>query len=242
MYRIMIGLIGVLVVSTVALGADLFNSNGFEDYELGALAGQADWGGLATGGATAPTVVTSPDPVIGQKAVALRVGDVQGDSSTMGHAISLNSVANQVVTVSFDIYRPQPAQDKLAQNLWWWWFDVGEPTYGLQWDIGGTLPHGWSTGAGSASTVYDQYANVTMVWDMPQGKAYSWYNGVLVDDGIAISGITSLSGWTIQLAHDAADGSGDSVAYIDNFVISAVPEPASLAMLAIVTLLLRRRR
>jgi hypothetical protein len=164
-------------------------------------------------------------PVIGDQAVRLQVGDVQGDTSFMDHAIGpVSAASGAVVTVSYDIFRNAPESGKLAQNMWWWWWDAGEPTYGLQWDQygGSTLPHGWNTGAGSAPTVYGAYANLTMVWDFSQMKAYSWYNGALVDNGIPITNITQLTGWTIKLGHEAATGTGGSVVWIDNFKIDVV--------------------
>ncbi len=230
-----------LVSASVALGsvASGYNSNGFEapTFAPGPLDGQDGWTGLGTGGGAAPVVVTSPDPVLGQQAVRLQVGDTQGDSSSMDHAIApVTPGPGVVVTVSYDIFRNAPAQGMLAQNMWWWWWDAGEPTYGLQWDQGGglTLPHGWNPGAGSVPTIYGAWANLTMLWDFTQMKAYSWYNGVIVDNGISISGITELTGWTISLGHDAADGTGASTVWIDNFKIdvSVIPEPGSLAALA----------
>lgn len=248
------GVISILAVGLAAasLGGSasavtLYDSNGFESptFTLGALPGQNGWTGGSAGGGAVPQVVTAPDPVIGQQAVRLYVGDKQGDGSSMDHAIpAINNVAGWVVTVSYDVYRPAPATDKLAQNLWWWWWDAGEPTYGLQWDQSGglTLPNGWNPGAGQAATVFNRYANVKMVWDFTQMKAYSWYDGTIVDNGIPITNITKLTGWTISLGHDAGTGTGESLAYIDNFSITAVPEPASLALLALGGLAVIRRR
>lgn len=227
-----------------ASAVTLYDANGFESpaFTPGALAGQDGWtgGGLGTG--AAPLVVTAPDPVMGEQAVRLEVGDTKDDTSVMEHAISLPSLTGQIVTVTYDIYRPAPTAGKLAQNMWWWWWDNGDPTYGLQWDNDGTLPFGWNSGASSVVTVFDQYANIKMVWDFQQMKAYSWYNGTLVDDGIPVANITTLTGWTIYLGHESDSGTGGSIAYIDNFQITAVPEPASLALLAAGLLVVARRR
>jgi len=239
----------VLLSASVAFAGG-YNSNGFEPptFAVGALAGQDGWTGSSSGGGVAPTVVTAPDPVIGQQAVRLEVGDIQGDASTMDHAISpISAASGAIVTVSYDIFRNAPAQGMLAQNLWWWWFDAGEPTYGLQWDIDGTLPNGWNPGAGSTPTVFGAWTNLTMVWDFTQMKAFSWYNGVQVDNGIPITNITTLTGWTINLGHESASGTGGSVVWIDNFKIDVVPEPGSvLALLTGVVglsgLALRRRK
>ena len=211
-----------------------YDSNGFESptFRLDILDGQDDWMSLpgGTSGDWA-RVVKAPDPVLGTQAVRLEVGDRQGDFSIMARAIPDPLAAGwKIVIVSFDIYRAGPRQ---VQNLWWYWFDSGEPTYGIQWDISQeTHPFGWNPGASSIPTVFNQYATLRMVWDFNEMKAYSWYNGVLVDNGIPISGITSLTGWGIVLSHDAASGTGADVAWIDNFAIHVVPEPASVAVLA----------
>lgn len=211
-----------------------YDSGGFEapTFSLGVLDGQDGWVGVP-GGTTGdlPQVVSAPEPVLGQQAVRLEVGDNQGDYSAMEHAIADPLAAGwKIVIVTFDIYRIGPQQ---KQNLWWYWFDNGEPTYGIQWDLSNaTHPFGWNPGAGSTPTVFDQYVTLKMVWDFNQMKAYSWYNGVLVDNGIPITNITTLTGWGIWLAHDAATGTGADVVWIDNFAIHVVPEPASLVALA----------
>lgn len=227
-----------------ASAVTLYDAQGFERpaFVPGALNGQDFWTGGSLGGGTDPVVVTAPDPVLGEQAVRLEAGDSLEDLSLMEQTITLPSLAGQIVTVSFDIYRPTPVAGQAAQDLWWFWVDNGEPAGGLQWDGGATLPFGGSLNTGAAVTIFDQYANVTMQWDFQQMKASSWYNGVLVDDGFPISGITALTAWDILLSNDAGDGTGTSVAYIDNLIITAVPEPATLTALAVGALALLRRR
>jgi hypothetical protein len=244
--KVFITLVAVLGLASIASADVWYSSNGFEPatFTPGPLVGQDGWTGGGSGGGLAPMVVTAPDPVIGSQAVRLEVPDLQGASSWMDHAIPALDITGKIVTVSYDIYRQD---DPWLSNLWWWWWDAGTPTYGLQWDAavgnpGQTLPHGWNPGAGSAVTVMGRYANVTMVWDFQQNLAYSWYDGNLVDNGIPITDITALTGWTIQLGHDEATGTGPEVAWIDNFSISVVPEPTSLALLALGGLALLRRR
>ncbi len=239
--RMSAALVALAGMASVGLAAG-YDSFGFEQplFVPGPLVGQNGWTGSATGGGIPPTVVTAPDPVLGEQAIRLEVGPTQGDSSTMDHAFipaDLIAAGYTQLTVSYDVYRVQDATD---QNLWWWLWDSGEPTYGLQWDGNGTLPHGWNPGAGSATTVFGAYANVTMTWDLTTLLAYSWYNGAVVDNGIPITNVNSLSGWTIVLGHDAADSAVGDVAWIDNFQAVAIPEPASLALLALAVLLRRR--
>ncbi|MER3474789.1 MAG: hypothetical protein C4335_12335 [Armatimonadota bacterium] len=224
----------VLGASTAQAQLAWYDSGGFEApvFRLGILNGQDGWTGLPGGtfGDWA-RVVRAPEPVLGGQAVRLEVGDHQGDFSVMEHAIPDPLAAGwKIVIVSFDIYRIGPQQ---TQNLWWYWFDSGEPTHGIQWDMSNaTHPFGWNPGAGSTPTVFDRYVTLKMMWDFTQMKAYSWYNGALVDNGIPITNINSLTGWGIALAHDAASGTGADVVWIDNFAIHVVPEPASVVVLA----------
>jgi hypothetical protein len=245
--RTVIVMVAVLGFAGIASADVLYSANGFEPatFAPGLLAGQDGWTTDGTGGGgLEPMVVTAPDPVIGTQAVRLEIPDLQGAASVMNHAIPAIDITGKIVTVSFDIYRED---NPWLSNLWWWWFDAGTPTYGLQWDAavgnpGQTLPNGWNPGAGSVPTVMGRYANVTMVWDFQQSLAYSWYDGNLIDNGIPITDITALTGWTIQLSHDEATGSGPEVAWIDNFSITMVPEPGTLALLALGALGLLRRR
>lgn len=229
-------LAAAMALGTSAAQAQLvwYDSGGFEAplFSHGVLDGQDGWIGYE-GGRTGdwPRVVVSPEPVVGGQAVRLEVGDAQGDTSMMVRPINDPLAAGwKIVIVSFDIYRIGPSQ---KQNLWWFWLDNGEPTYGLQWDLSNhTHPFGWNPGAGSTQTVFDRYVTLKMVWDFNQMKAYSWYDGAIVDNGIPITGISSLTGWGIMLSHDAASGTGADVAWIDNFAVHVVPEPASIVALA----------
>jgi len=238
--RFVVVVAAVLAASGLAL-AQGYNSYGFEAFTLGALDGQDGWSGTQALDGIAPQVVTSPDPVLGTKAVRLEVTGTQGSVSEMSHGFSptdLISAGYTDLVVSFDIYRTGDGSHD--QNLWWWLWDAGEPTYGLQWDMDGTAPHGWNPGAGSANTVFGRYATLRMEWDLVNHKAYSWYDGNLVDNGIPITNVTSLTGWAIHFGHEADSSAYGDVAYIDNFSAIATPEPAALGLLAL-GLLIRRR-
>lgn len=242
-------LLSLLAASCAVGAAQALNwvpiiDTGFEDYNLGPINGQFGWVGDKVGNGTAPVVFAAPEgPTIGNKAVRLEVGKDQNDGSYMEYAFNdLIAQGYKHLYVSFDVYRLADGTD---QNLWWWLFDNGEPTYGLQWDIGGTAPHGWNPGAGSASTIFGRYATVAMEWDLENNLAYSWYDGAIIDNGIPVKNITSLTGWTFWLSHDAASGNVGDIAYIDNFKVLAaapVPEPATLTAVGVGLLLALKRR
>jgi len=230
--------------ATQALTWEAVIDTGFENYTIGGLDGQFGWKAGADGSGKAPVVFATPaGPTIGNQAVLLELGKAQGDTSWMEFAFDdLIAKGYKHLFVSFDVYRVADGND---QNLWWWLFDSGEPTYGLQWDIGGTAPHGWNTGAGSATTIFGRYATIAMEWDLETNLAYSWYDGVIVDNGIPISGINTLTGWDVYFSHDAASGNAGELAYLDNFKIMAakpVPEPATLATVGFGLLLALKRR
>lgn len=244
--RKILAVAAVMTVATVALAAP-YNSQGFEapTFATGPLNGQDGWVAGLDGSGMEPVVVTAPDPVMGDQSVRLEVPDVQGSNSWMEHAADLTSAigAGEKVVISFDIYRSLNSEGKL-QNMWFWLWDAGTPTYGLQWDAGpSTLPYGWNPNAGSVPTVVDRWANLTLEYDFGTMTCSSWYDGALVDNQIAINPngddpITSITGFTIVLGHDAGDGTGGDVAFIDNF--SMTPEPASLLLVALGALIRRR--
>ncbi len=225
--------------ATLAFGQG-YDAQGFEPdtFGLGPLNGQDGWAAGLAGGGIEPMVVAAPDPVLDTQAVRLETTGTQGDQSWMEHTFTPADLLAEGYTnlvVSFDVYRPTTENE---QNFWWYLFDAGTPTYGLQWDVGGTRPFGFP--GAEAPTIAGRYANVTMEWDFVSMMAHSWYDGAAVDVDFAITDINSLTGWGMYLAHDAdTNGISDQV-FVDNFTAVATPEPATLTLLAI-GLLLRRR-
>ncbi len=234
---------GMLVVPGFAWD-DIVNHD-FESpaFTLGPLNGQNGWQGAKDLNGAEPMVVANPDQAASPQCVELLVTGNQGDWSEMTIMMGQNLLDKYTkVKVSFDIYRT--GTSSTDQNLWWWWVDAGTPTYGLQWDSGGTLPHGWNPGANEATTVFGRWASLEMEWDFNAMNATSMYDGQVVDTAVPISDITSLTGWTIHFGHEAATSGTGDVAYIDNFSVQAVPEPATLWAVGagLAALLAKRRR
>lgn len=229
-----------LASATLVAGAGaLTYFQDFEGMSQGELDGQGGWVGYTSGGNT-PQVVD----YFGNQVVLLETPDVSGTFSVMELAVDdLVALGYTKVTVTFDILR-RDLDVSLVQNLWWYWFDTGTPTYGLQWDQGSqTMPFGFNPNSSATPTIFNRFVTLKQEWDLGTGLAQSWYDGNPVDVDYPITGIAELTGWAIYLAHDAATGTGRAEAYIDNFSIEAVPEPTSLAALALgAAVLLRRRR
>ncbi|MFQ3676804.1 MAG: PEP-CTERM sorting domain-containing protein [Fimbriimonadaceae bacterium] len=230
-----------LASATLIAGAGAYTYfQDFESMSLGDLDGQDGWVGSASGG-DAPQVVD----YLGNRVVKLATPDVSGTNSRMERPIDdLVALGCTKVAVTFDVLR-RSLDASLVQNLWWYWFDTGQPTYGLQWDQGNqTMPFGFNPGAGATATVFDRFVTLRQEWDLSAGLARSWYDGNPVDVDYPITDIAQLTGWAIELAHDAAGETGRAEAYIDNFGIEAVPEPTGLTALALGALALvgRRRR
>ncbi len=207
----------------------IYDSGGFETFALGDANGQDGWTGESDpAGGTPPQVVDASggNPVQGTKSIRLEVPDASGAKSILTLPIDdLVAAGYKLITVSFDIYRA--SADSPLENLWWYWFDTGSPTYGLQWDIGGTRPFGFEAGAGEATTIKDRWVTIVQEWNLEENVAKSWYDGVAVDSAFPISGILTLTGWGIALQHDAGTGTGPEVAWIDNFFITASTDPGA---------------
>jgi len=246
-----VGIVGLAMLVAANSGSAyvLYDSNGFESptFVPGSLDGQDGWvAGTGIQGGMMPTVVTAPDPVVGEQAVRLEVPDTLDSASTIMHGFPAFSVSQRVLTVRFDIYRQEESG---AASAIWFLSEYFQPYFGMQADQDGagnvTLPFGfgWRPEAGSAPTVMGRYANVTLVWDFGVMKAFSWYDGGLVDDGFPIRTNTNYQqAWYLDLYQDGPTGRGPEAVWIDNFSIELVPEPATLALMGLGGLILVSRR
>jgi hypothetical protein len=216
----------------------VFDAQGFESYQLGPISGQNNWwgGGLNFN----PKGLPGAEPVIaalpdGSRALRLEVPDSNGAySGVAAHwAATPIPAANNPVTVEYDILR---VRDAWASNLWWnWQMYAGDQPGGLQWDSSSgtsvTLPFGF--GGPSRPTAMGHWAHLKTTYHFVQQWATAEYDGTAL--GPVSFGPTQMPvGYEIDLLHDEASGSGPETVWIDNFVVTATPEPGSAALLLLV--------
>lgn len=187
-----------------------------------------------------PQVVIDPLDPTEQNKVAMIPVEKAGDFQWIFMPLDVNPdyAEHPYLLVNFDVYRPY---DEYSEWFWWAWSSDGDapidPVYGGQYhsDYYGrsTFPFIGTVTTGLANTVFDDWANVTMVWEFfeePQdyvgaeyigpidGYVYSYYDGSAVDIGfpLIIWNDERLNGYYFVLENysDEAD-----YAYIDNFYI-----------------------
>jgi hypothetical protein len=173
-----------------------------------------------------PAVVDSGggNHVLGGKAVRLEVPDLQPAWSGMQHDFQdLRGAGYTRVTVEYDVYREASLW---SSNLWWYWYDTGDPTYGLMWDVAQAAyaevwPWGFDHANAATPVVFDQWKTLRMTWDFTTNQATGSYGSVTFP-GAPISDIATLTGWGMYLGHDEGTGSGGEVVWIDNFKVTGV--------------------
>jgi hypothetical protein len=234
------GLCVLCLVGSASAAITIYDSGGFESFSLGGLNGQDGWIATAVGSGLANVVAAGGgQQAIGTQSLRLDVDDVIGDRIDIDLPFAdLIAAGYTSVTATMNIYR---VNDGWNSNLWYWGAGAN-PTYGLQWDQGPTtLPVGFG-GAGTP-TVLDAWEPLTVSWDFVTGDSLGEYNGLVTGEDLNPADYGDFSGWHMHLIRENGEpGRGPETLWIDDLVITAVPEPASLALLALGGLAVLRRR
>lgn len=183
--------------------------------------------GTAFGAGMAPEVVLDPFDTTQTNRVVKFVVDAAGDQSWARiPLLPFDPTDHASVKVSFDVYRVRAATDWMAEWFNWSWGNDGLlPFYGGQYqpDLTSaaiTYPFvgaGYTTG--TTPTVFDQYVNVTLIWDIVNGYISSSYAGGQVDINQPLTSQGTLwRDFMFSLDHLSGVSEGDTV-YLDNFLI-----------------------
>jgi hypothetical protein len=223
----------VLAVAAFAAAQDvIYDSKGFEGFNVGLIDGQDGWHGWeAEGGQGA--IVLKGAPAIGERAVRLRIFNAEGAVTEMWREFDdLLPLGYRSVTVAFDIYTPTPNGGWFP--VLWWYYAFGGPPGGPP--VGGVQ---WNEEAAGTSHVYpfidlsdpftndpwadaavDRWATLEITFLPEAGVAIGKYDGAVVSE-VDIGGLLSLSVWDMVLSHAGEDTFWEEDIWIDNFIITA---------------------
>ncbi len=203
------------------------------------ITGQGFWeAALAPGwigtqaGASGMVPQVIPDPTgFGMGQVVEFATTAPGDGSGMD--IFFPTVKTGIIEIEWDMFRTELN----VNNFWWWTPDLGDYTYGLEWDSSLAVhPFGWNPGAGSTPASLGAWDHIALEWDFNAQVVNSWVNGIPVDVNIPFgpNPPQGVSGFTFVFGHDGGLPPQILTAYVDNFHVTrdVIPEPSIFVMLA----------
>lgn len=250
---------GALVtLAVVALAIPAFAvdySNNFESETIGTL--PAGWSVVTPWGSWAPGTITAEVAAAPGGGQAMKVvwdtdwaNNTGAASGEVDCNIDLGGLDGNtaVMTASYDFYN-------VSDRVWQWFNDNGTGTANLQMgdDPGSDGAMNVNDAAALTDVPINAWVHVCQSINAGTGDwavivSYSGGSGGGTFFGTADPSATSLigqyswGGWMFQLQSDAAPAVPyDNGLYVDNFCISYTPEPASLLILGLGGLLLRRR-
>lgn len=232
MMRKLLILAVAMCIPVLAQAQVLFDTGGFEPatYSIGVLAGQDGWVADNSGASPDPEIIA--DPTGGGMGQVLQLDPTTDQGGWVGVFHSFGPSAGPVVVIEWDQYRVDTGDnfwyaDSVAFDGWW----------GIEWDQAGTAsPQTFDTGV---ALTLDQWQHVTFTLDLVAQTA-------AVDvDGTSMTSpnpMTDASIGGIDLEVEPTDVTGDGPVYLDNLVVTQVPEPTVLVLGAIGLLLTMRRK
>lgn len=238
-------LLALLAALAASARADvIFDSQGFEGYAPGAVAGQDGWRNDDFDPLRPNTLasIASAPSGHGQALMFENTGSTESSATVdFGNLVG----AYNYVMVSFDILR-----EGNGVNNALWWSSAGSASTGFYGVApgGGTpsvLPVGYFAPGSAVSVTPNQWMNVRLEYDLVNGLASALVNGTLVAANVNVGTVPVFSGWTFT-DQNLGTGPGER-AFVDNLVITAgnagaIPEPSSLPLLAMGLPLLGLRR
>ncbi len=230
-----LGMAAVLAAASVALAASF--STDFEGYALGPVAGQDGWV-LDNSGAGAVDPVIAADPTGGGHGKVLQIdpNDFNVEGGWSGAFRGVGDLIAEGVTafsVSWDQWRTG-----LGDNVWFaedisfggWW--------GLEWDQDQHIHAISNFGAPDTALTAQVWQNVRFDFDAVAGTVTGFLDGVSYGTATGQT-FATFRGIDLENEGSPADGGLNGPNYIDN--VSVTPEPASLLLLAVAAVVLRRR-
>ena len=237
----------ISAVGAPARAADvIFDSGGFESYTPGNIAGQDGWRDDDLD-PLQPNTFAAIAAAPGGHGQALAFQNTGNTESSATVDFSNLVGAYNYVLVSFDMLR----EGSGANNMLWFSATGSASTgyYGLV--QGGAapqiMPAGYFAPGDSAPVTPSQWMNISLEYDLVNGLVSAAVDGASVASNVSVGTSPTFSGWNFTDQNLGA-GTGERV-FVDNLRVtaantSAIPEPATLALLALAAPLgaLRRRR
>lgn len=221
-----------------------------EGYTVGALDGQEGWLADDTTGTRVATSMNGVDPSSGSQMVAYDSGTLAGEvfySWVDLTTLWANRPANQnQLAVSVDVYIPAATENVFDIGLTIWGFDTAYSYLGevdLSTDIDAVRLYDANAASTDSTTGFlrGQWNRLGFVADWDTGVLSAILNGTTVAETTTFDNAGAPLA-DVDLSVFSLNESAVNTVFFDNYTVEAVPEPATLAALAVGGAALLRRR
>ncbi len=220
-----------LIIASSAFGVVVYDVGGWEGYALGDLPGQFGWEEDTDGGYPMAQIVA--DPTGSGMGNVLELDPPGNSGGWQGVAIAFGPTTAPIVTIEWDQWRAD-----VGDNIWYADNKDFGRFWAMQWDQnGGAFARQFN---GAVALTPGQWQHISYTLDFTTGVASVDVDGAVNTDAALGAGEGPLRGWVFEMEPTAV--AGDGPAYIDNLVVTEVPEPGLLALLAVGLGWIRRRR